>query len=224
MKAATRAVVLCKDDTIVKVYENIGVMAKRQDISLATALYKVQPTTEPAGGYKFWFEDQYIERHPDNGAALNKAKKNMIISTEDQPRKSKRAVTKPKEETMADNELEPDATPVTESKKEKRKMKKVVPTEVEMEAKKEPVVTEAPKTKPDADMVNHPHHYCNGDIECWDAMLSTFGAEWMRAYANISAFKYNWRAKHKGKFAEDMRKAAWYNTRAAELEEKINGE
>ena len=188
MKAATRAVVLCKDDTIVKVYENIGVMAKRQDISLATALYKVQPTTEPAGGYKFWFEDQYIERHPDNGAALEKAKEDMIMAG-------------------------------AKSEKNTKKTKKV-----EMETKKEPVVTEAPKTKPDADMVNHPHHYCNGDIECWDAMLSTFGAEWMRAYANISAFKYNWRAKHKGKFAEDMRKAAWYNTRAAELEEKINGE
>ena len=89
--------------------------------------------------------------------------------------------------------------------------------------KKEVTEQNAPKTKPAADMVNHPSHYCTGDIECWDAMVSAFGAEWMRAYANISAFKYNWRAKHKGKFAEDMRKAAWYNTKAAELEETING-
>lgn len=219
MKAAARAVVLCKDEAIVRVYENIGVMAKRQDISLATALYKVQPMTESVSGYKFWFEDQYLERHPDNGAALKKAKEDMIMAVAKIEKNTKK--TK-KVEKAVDNEL--DATPATEPKKGKHKMKKVVPTEVEMETKKEPVVTEAPKTKPDADMVNHPHHYCNGDIECWDAMLSTFGAEWMRAYANISAFKYNWRAKHKGKFAEDMRKAAWYNTRAAELEEKINGE
>lgn len=219
MKAAARAVVLCKDEAIVRVYENIGVMAKRQDISLATALYKVQPMTESVSGYKFWFEDQYLERHPDNGAALKKAKEDMIMAVAKIEKNTKK--TK-KVEKAVDNEL--DATPATESKKGKRKMKKVVPTEVEMETKKEPVATEAPKTKPDADMVNHPAHYCNGDIECWDAMLSTFGAEWMRAYANVSAFKYNWRAKHKGKFAEDMRKAAWYNTRAAELEEKINGE
>ena len=219
MKAAARAVVLCKDEAIVRVYENIGVMAKRQDISLATALYKVQPMTESVSGYKFWFEDQYLERHPDNGAALKKAKEDMIMAVAKIEKNTKK--TK-KVEKAVDNEL--DATPATEPKKGKRKMKKVVPTEVEMETKKEPVVTEAPKTKPDADMVNHPSHYCNGDIECWDAMLSTFGAEWMRAYANVSAFKYNWRAKHKGKFAEDMRKAAWYNTRAAELEEKINGE
>ena len=219
MKAAARAVVLCKDEAIVRVYENIGVMAKRQDISLATALYKVQPMTESVSGYKFWFEDQYLERHPDNGAALKKAKEDMIMAVAKIEKNTKK--TK-KVEKAVDNEL--DATPATEPKKGKRKMKKVVPTEVEMETKKEPVATEAPKTKPDADMVNHPAHYCNGDIECWDAMMSTFGAEWMRAYANVSAFKYNWRAKHKGKFAEDMRKAAWYNTRAAELEEKINGE
>lgn len=125
MKAATRAVVLCKDDTIVKVYENIGVMAKRQDISLATALYKVQPTTEPAGGYKFWFEDQYIERNPDNGAALKKAKEDMIMADTKKTKKAEKAV---------DNEL--DATPATEPKRGKRKMKKVVPTEVEMETKK----------------------------------------------------------------------------------------
>jgi hypothetical protein len=219
-----RAVVLAKNDEIVKVYENMGVMAKHEDISLATAYHRVKPTTEPMHGIKFWFEDKFLERYPDSGAALKKAKKNMIVSTEEQLRKSKRTVAKPKENTMADNELELDATPATEPKKEKRKMRKVVPTEVEMETKKEPVVTETPKAKPVADMVNHPSHYCTGDIECWDAMMAAFGEEWMMHYANVAAFKYNWRAKHKGNFAEDMRKAAWYNTRAAELKEKLNGE
>ena len=213
-----RAVVLCKDNNIVRVYENMGVMAKHQDISLATAYQRVRPTTKPMDGYKFWFEDQYLERHPDNGAAVNKAKENMIMAMD---KNNKNIKEIKKEDKSIDNELEMDAAPATEPKKGKRKMKKVVPTEVEMETKKEPVATEAPKTKPDADIVNHPSHYCTGDIECWDAMVSAFGAEWMRAYANISAFKYNWRAKHKGKFAEDMRKAAWYNTKAAELEERI---
>ena len=131
---------------------------------------------------------------------------------------------KNKEDKAVNNKLELDATSATEPKKGKRKMKEVVPTEVEMETKKEPVVTEAPKAKPVADMVNHPSHYCTGDIECWDAMVAAFGEEWMMHYANVAAFKYNWRAKHKGNFAEDMRKAAWYNTRAAELKEKLNGE
>lgn len=76
-------------------------------------------------------------------------------------------------------------------------------------------------SEPTADMVNHPPHYCTGDIECWDAMVSAFGPEWMRAYATVTAFKYIWRAKHKGRFAEDMKKAAWYEARATELEERI---
>ena len=63
-------------------------------------------------------------------------------------------------------------------------------------------------SEPAEDMVNHPPHYCTGDIECWDAMVSAFGPEWMRAYATVTAFKYIWRAKHKGRFAEDLKKAA----------------
>ena len=209
-----RAVLLAKEDKIIRCYENMGVMAKYEEISLATAYQRVKTTTAPMNGIKFWFEDNFLDKYPDSGAALQKAKEDMIMA----------GTKKNKEDKAVNNELELDATPATEPKRGKRKMKKVVPTEVEMETKKEPVATEAPKTQPDADMVNHPSHYCTGDIECWDAMVSAFGAEWMKAYANISAFKYNWRAKHKGKFAEDMRKAAWYNTRAAELEEKINGE
>lgn len=215
-----RAVVLCKDNNIVRVYENMGVMAKHQDISLATAYQRVRPTTKPMDGYKFWFEDQYLERHPDNGAALEKAKEDMIVAMD----KSNKNIKETKKEDKAvDNELELAAVPATEPKKEKRKMKKVVPTELEMENKEEPSKPEPPKAKPVADMVNHPSHYCTGDIECWDAMVAAFGEEWMMHYANVAAFKYNWRAKHKGNFAEDMRKAAWYNTRAAELKEKMNG-
>jgi len=78
-------------------------------------------------------------------------------------------------------------------------------------------------SEPTADMVNHPPHYCTGDIECWDAMVSAFGLEWMRAYATVTAFKYIWRAKHKGRFAEDMKKAAWYEAKAAEMEGNLNG-
>ncbi len=78
-------------------------------------------------------------------------------------------------------------------------------------------------SEPTADMVNHPPHYCTGDIECWDSMVSAFGPEWMRAYATVTAFKYIWRAKHKGRFAEDMKKAAWYEAKAAEMEGNLNG-
>ena len=91
---------------------------------------------------------------------------------------------------------------------------------VDMVGKPEPINFALNSDGVEEDMVNHPPHYCTGDIECWDAMLSAFGPEWMRAYATVTAFKYIWRAKHKGRFAEDMKKAAWYEAKAAELEEK----
>tara|TARA_S200002703_G_scaffold74073_5_gene63972 strand:- start:3002 stop:3403 length:402 start_codon:yes stop_codon:yes gene_type:complete len=60
------------------------------------------------------------------------------------------------------------------------------------------------------DMVNSPPHYKTGGLECIDAMVQVFGAEAVRTYARINAFKYQWRAPYKGKQAEDLAKALWY--------------
>ena len=62
----------------------------------------------------------------------------------------------------------------------------------------------------EADPVNKPEHYRQGDIECIDAMVQVFGEEAVRTYARINAFKYQWRAPYKGKTAEDYKKALWY--------------
>lgn len=48
------------------------------------------------------------------------------------------------------------------------------------------------------DPVNHPAHYTSGSVECIDAMVSAFGAAQVAVYAKIAAFKYLWRADHKG--------------------------
>lgn len=111
-----------------------------------------------------------------------------------------------------EHELEEDKTEMADKKKDK------ITDEINDETSEQ---ADKQTSEPAADMVNHPPHYCTGDIECWDAMVSAFGPEWMRAYATVTAFKYIWRAKHKGYFAEDMKKAAWYEARAAELEERL---
>lgn len=60
------------------------------------------------------------------------------------------------------------------------------------------------------DAVHMPAHYkAGGDIECIDAMVSAFGAENVRVFCRIAAFKYLWRHEHKGG-DEDLRKAIWY--------------
>ena len=59
------------------------------------------------------------------------------------------------------------------------------------------------------DMVNHPTHYTSGKIECIDAMLEAFGASEVESFCKLNAFKYIWRANHKGGM-EDIKKAVWY--------------
>lgn len=60
------------------------------------------------------------------------------------------------------------------------------------------------------DMVNKPPHYTHSTIECIDAMCAAFGDEAVRTYCRIAAFKYQWRADHKGSPKQDLEKAVWY--------------
>ena len=63
---------------------------------------------------------------------------------------------------------------------------------------------------PPIDMINQPPHYMHGQIECIDAMIAAFGLEAVRMYCRIAAFKYQWRADHKGSPKQDLEKAVWY--------------
>lgn len=71
------------------------------------------------------------------------------------------------------------------------------------------------------DMVNHPGHYTHGGIECIDAMKAAFGSDELKVYCKIAAFKYLWRADHKGGL-QDIRKANWYLNKYLELERLEN--
>lgn len=64
--------------------------------------------------------------------------------------------------------------------------------------------------------INHPKHYNNGNIECIDAMESTFGETAVMDFCLLNAFKYLWRANSKnGK--DDIKKAQWYLDKYIEL-------
>lgn len=66
------------------------------------------------------------------------------------------------------------------------------------------------------DPVNHPAHYTAGGVECIDAIRAALGDEGFVAYCRGNAMKYTWRAGLKAAHAEDLRKGAWYLTRAAD--------
>lgn len=63
------------------------------------------------------------------------------------------------------------------------------------------------------DPVNHPTHYTSGTIECIDFIDSCgYGLDFCLA----NAIKYLTRCKLKGTCEQDIRKAIWYATHAAE--------
>jgi hypothetical protein len=66
-----------------------------------------------------------------------------------------------------------------------------------------------------SDNVNRPAHYNTGGIETIDAIREALGDEGFKAMCRGNALKYIWRAPHKGREAEDYKKAIWYLRMAA---------
>lgn len=68
-----------------------------------------------------------------------------------------------------------------------------------------------------ADPVNHPQHYnIPGRKECIAEMLDVYGAEKVKAFCELNAYKYRYRHTLKGG-EEDLQKAAWYDKKKEEL-------
>jgi hypothetical protein len=60
-----------------------------------------------------------------------------------------------------------------------------------------------------ADLVNHPDHYRQGEIECIDAIAAALTPDEFRGYCKGNILKYVWRERHKGSL-ESLKKARWY--------------
>ena len=64
--------------------------------------------------------------------------------------------------------------------------------------------------------VNHPNHYNNGNIECFDVIKAFYGEDSFEDFCLGNVLKYVMRCRHKGKYLEDLKKAKFY------IEEIIN--
>lgn len=64
--------------------------------------------------------------------------------------------------------------------------------------------------------INHPDRYAGGNFECIDVMLDVFGADAVKHFCILNAFKYVWRAEKKNG-VEDIKKAVWYLNKYIEL-------
>ena len=75
--------------------------------------------------------------------------------------------------------------------------------------------------KINSDMVNHPSRYnLPNRKECIDEMIDIYGIKDVAKWCEITAYKYKYRAGHKGSVVEDMSKASWYIDKARELKSK----
>lgn len=75
--------------------------------------------------------------------------------------------------------------------------------------------------KINSEIVNHPSHYNLPDRkECIDEMIDIYGLKDVAKWCEITAYKYEYRAGHKGSVGEDMSKAEWYTDKAHELKSK----
>ena len=59
------------------------------------------------------------------------------------------------------------------------------------------------------DMVNHPPHYNQDNIECIDAIEAATG-KYFRYYLQGNVMKNLWRFDYKGEPIKDLKKAQWY--------------
>lgn len=67
------------------------------------------------------------------------------------------------------------------------------------------------------DLVNHPSHYTNRDVETIDSMVIIFGAKDTATICLGNCFKYLDRYKFKGNPQQDLEKALWYAKKAFSL-------
>lgn len=90
--------------------------------------------------------------------------------------------------------------------------------EPEEEAKMMNVENKEPRTAAlEYDPINHPKHYCReGGMECLEEMELVFGANAVRTFCLLNAWKYRYRAADKNG-AQDLKKSDWYMQKYREL-------
>ncbi len=71
--------------------------------------------------------------------------------------------------------------------------------------------------------VNPAHYGVGKGIECIDVMLQQFGADEVKAFCKLNAFKYLFRLGRKGDPRVDARKAQWYLARMIDMMDKEKG-
>lgn len=74
------------------------------------------------------------------------------------------------------------------------------------------------------DNVNHPQHYNQGGIECFDVIKAFYGQEAFEGFCAGNMLKYAMRYKHKGQALDDLKKIRFYADELVKMYESTNKE
>lgn len=74
------------------------------------------------------------------------------------------------------------------------------------------------------DNVNHPQHYNQGGIECFDVIKAFYGKQAFEGFCAGNMLKYAMRYKHKGQALDDLRKIRFYADELIKVYESTNKE
>ena len=70
------------------------------------------------------------------------------------------------------------------------------------------------------EMVNHPSHYNQNGIECFEVIRAAIGTDGLRKFMIGNSIKYLFRCEHKGQYIEDIKKARFYLDQAIKIHEE----
>lgn len=74
------------------------------------------------------------------------------------------------------------------------------------------------------DNVNHPQHYNQGGIECFDVIKAFYGQEAFEGFCAGNMLKYAMRYRHKGQALDDLKKIRFYADELIKMYESTNKE
>ena len=62
----------------------------------------------------------------------------------------------------------------------------------------------------EVERVSHPSHYNKNGVECFDVIKAAIGDDGFESFCYGNVLKYLFRARHKGNYNEDLKKASFY--------------
>lgn len=80
---------------------------------------------------------------------------------------------------------------------------------------------EAEESGEKKETVNHPSHYVQNGIECFEVIKAALGEEGFKRFCEGNMIKYAFRMHHKGQYLDDLKKVRFYADQIIKTHEAV---